>query len=133
MYCMATALHCKNDLTTSGEDSDQKFQSASRRLFCAFAASVLAVDGEVCARMIVLSGVWKSFRGVSALRGVSLSVAAGDALLITGPSGAGKSTLLKLLFAAEPVDRGELTVAGRSLKRLQRSSIPYVRRNIGVV
>ncbi len=83
--------------------------------------------------MIQLDGVWKSFAGVPALRGVSLTVAAGDALLLTGPSGAGKSTLMRLLFAAEYADRGEISVAGRSLKRLRASSIPYVRRNIGVV
>jgi cell division transport system ATP-binding protein len=83
--------------------------------------------------MIQLDGVWKSFAGVPALRGVSLSVADGDAVLLTGPSGAGKSTLLKLIFAAERPDRGELAVAGRNLGRLSAASIPYVRRNIGVV
>src|SRR5690242_15874850 len=83
--------------------------------------------------MIVLDGVWKSFAGAPALRGVSLTVASGDALLLTGPSGAGKTTLLRLIFAAERADRGELSVAGRSLARLRASSIPYVRRNIGVV
>src|SRR6476660_7979602 len=83
--------------------------------------------------MIQLDGVWKSFAGVPALRGVSLSVADGDALLLTGPSGAGKTTLLKLVFAAERADRGEVFVAGRSLAKLRESSIPYVRRNIGVV
>src|SRR6516225_12066959 len=83
--------------------------------------------------MIQLDGVWKSFHGAPALRGVSLTVAAGDAVLLTGPSGAGKTTLLRLVFAAERADRGELFVAGRNLARLRRSSIPYVRRNIGVV
>ena len=83
--------------------------------------------------MIRLDGVWKSYRGAQALRGVSLEVATGDALLLTGPSGAGKTTLLRLLYAAERADRGEVQVAGRSLDRLRRSSIPYVRRNIGVI
>jgi cell division transport system ATP-binding protein len=83
--------------------------------------------------MIQLDGVWRSYAGVPALRGVSLTVAAGDAVLLTGPSGAGKSTLLRLVFAAERPDRGELLVAGRNLARLRSSSIPYVRRNIGVV
>jgi cell division transport system ATP-binding protein len=83
--------------------------------------------------MIRLDGVWKSFAGVPALRGVSLTVGEGDALLLTGPSGAGKTTLLRLVFAAERPDRGELAVAGRNLARLSDASIPYVRRNIGVV
>src|SRR6201994_4523914 len=83
--------------------------------------------------MIQLDGVWKSYAGSPALRGVSLTVSDGDAVLLTGPSGAGKSTLLRLVSAAERPDRGELRVAGRSLARLSNGSIPYVRRNIGVV
>ena len=77
--------------------------------------------------------MWKSFAGSPALRGVSLAVGMGDAVVLTGPSGAGKSTLLRLVFAAERPDRGELLVAGRSLARLSAGSKPYVRRNIGVV
>ncbi|MCU1283143.1 MAG: hypothetical protein JWM53_6689 [bacterium] len=83
--------------------------------------------------MIELEGIWKSFHDVPALRGVSLTVGDGDAVLLTGPSGAGKSTLLRLVFAAERPDRGELSVAGRNLGKLSDASIPYVRRNIGVV
>jgi cell division transport system ATP-binding protein len=83
--------------------------------------------------MIQLEGVWKSFHGAAALRGVSLTVGDGDAVLLTGPSGAGKTTLLRLVFAAARPDRGELSVAGRSLGKLSDASIPYVRRNIGVV
>jgi cell division transport system ATP-binding protein len=83
--------------------------------------------------MIRLDGVWKSFHDAPALRGVSLSVGEGDAVLLTGPSGAGKTTLLRLVFAAERPDRGELSVAGRNLGKLSDASIPYVRRNIGVV
>jgi cell division transport system ATP-binding protein len=87
----------------------------------------------VSATMIQLDGVWKSFHGAPALRGVTLTVGEGDAVLLTGPSGAGKTTLLRLVFAAERQDRGELSVAGRSLGKLSDASIPYVRRNIGVV
>jgi cell division transport system ATP-binding protein len=83
--------------------------------------------------MIHLDDVWKSFSGEPALRGVTLSVADGDALLLTGPSGAGKTTLLRLIFAAERADRGDLLINGHSLGKLRVSSIPYVRRNIGVV
>jgi cell division transport system ATP-binding protein len=83
--------------------------------------------------VIQFDGVWKTFAGQPALKGVSLRVADGDAVLLTGPSGAGKSTLLRLVFAAERPDRGELAVAGRNLARLSDASIPYVRRNIGVV
>jgi len=83
--------------------------------------------------MIRFDGVWKSYAKQPALRGVSLEISSGEAVLLTGPSGAGKTTLLRLIFAAERPDRGELLVAGRSLARLSAASIPYVRRNIGVV
>jgi cell division transport system ATP-binding protein len=83
--------------------------------------------------MLVFDGVWKSYAGAPALRGISIAVSQGDALLVTGPSGAGKSTLLRLLYCAERPDRGEVYVAGRSLARLDHSSVPYVRRNLGIV
>jgi len=64
---------------------------------------------------------------------VSLDVDEGAFLLLTGPSGAGKSTLLKLIFADERPDSGRVCLFGRDISRLRRSSIPYIRRNVGVV
>src|SRR5262245_26890333 len=86
--------------------------------------------------MIALEGVTKRFGRhgeVIALDGVSLTVAEGELVLLTGPSGAGKTTLLRLLFAAARPDAGRVSVFGRDLGRLRRSSIPYLRRNVGVV
>src|SRR5687768_4912658 len=87
--------------------------------------------------MIVLEEVSKRFgaRGkeVVALDDVSLTVEEGAFVLLTGPSGAGKSTLLKLIFAAEQPDHGRVLLFGRDISRLRRSSIPYLRRNVGVV
>ncbi len=83
--------------------------------------------------MIRLDDVWKSFDGRTALCGVTLHIDEGDAVLLTGPSGAGKSTLLRLIYAAEQPEQGRISVAGRVLGKLRASSIPYVRRNLGVV
>ncbi len=69
----------------------------------------------------------------AALRDVTFAVAEGAFVLLSGPSGAGKSTLLKLVLAAERPDRGTIRVAGRDIHRLRRSSIPYLRRNVGAV
>src|SRR5215831_7970490 len=86
--------------------------------------------------MILLEGVTKRYGRhgeVLALDDVSLEVEEGAFLLVTGPSGAGKSTLLKLIFAAERPDAGRVLLFGRDISRLRRSSIPYIRRNVGVV
>jgi cell division transport system ATP-binding protein len=68
-----------------------------------------------------------------ALDNVSLMVDENDFIVLTGPSGAGKSTLLKLMFAAERPDDGRVLLLGRDIGKLRRSSIPFLRRNVGVV
>jgi cell division transport system ATP-binding protein len=70
---------------------------------------------------------------VMALDEVSLRVEENDFVVLTGPSGAGKSTLLRLMFAAERPDSGRVLLLGRDIGKLRRSSIPYLRRNVGVV
>lgn len=83
--------------------------------------------------MIRLDDIWKSFDGRPALRGVTLHIGEKEAVVLTGPSGAGKSTLLRLIYMAERPDQGLLSVGGRDLGKLRPSSVPFVRRNLGVV
>ena len=64
---------------------------------------------------------------------VSLRIDKGEFVLLSGPSGAGKTTLLKLIFCAKRPTQGQIIVAGHAVHKLQRRSIPYLRRNIGVV
>ena len=52
---------------------------------------------------------------------------------MSGPSGAGKTTLLKLLYAALPVQRGQIELAGFNLNTLDYSTIPLLRRQVSVV
>ncbi len=56
--------------------------------------------------------VHKSFGAVRALRGVSFTVASGDAHAVVGENGAGKSTLLKILAGITRPDRGEVRLNG---------------------
>jgi cell division transport system ATP-binding protein len=84
--------------------------------------------------LIRLYGVTKSYpsRG-PVLNKLDLHVAKGEYLVVCGASGAGKTTLLRIITAAERPDAGQVMVAGRNLAKLKRSSIPYLRRNIGVI
>ena len=57
-------------------------------------------------------GIRKSFPGVVALDGVSLSVNSGEVLALLGENGAGKSTLMKILAGIYTPDAGELLLDG---------------------
>jgi heme exporter protein A len=67
-------------------------------------------------------GLEKRFGAVAALRGVDLEIARGDCLAVLGPNGAGKSTLLRLLAGLMRPSRGELEVAGRDQRALDRGA-----------
>ena len=83
--------------------------------------------------MIEFKNVTKRFGSIHALQDVSLKIGKGEFVLLTGPSGAGKTTLLRTIFVAERPDEGEIMISDWNVTRLRRSSIPYLRRNIGVV
>jgi len=84
--------------------------------------------------MIRFQNVTKHYgRTGMALEKVSLSFEQGEFAFITGRSGAGKTTLLKLLYAAEHPTHGDVLIEGRSVARLHPSSVPWLRRNMGIV
>ena len=81
-----------------------------------------------------MDNVYKYFRrDVPTLRAVNLAVARGEFLFVTGPSGAGKSTLLQLIYRQHPVDSGRILFSGRDIARLSDRSVPFLRRNLGIV
>jgi putative ABC transport system ATP-binding protein len=71
---------------------------------------------------------------VQVLRGLDLSVAAGEAVGIVGPSGSGKTSLLMLLAGLERPTGGKLSVAGRDLGGLDEDALAHFRRQeVGIV
>jgi putative ABC transport system ATP-binding protein len=71
---------------------------------------------------------------VHVLKGIDLSVSAGEAVGIVGPSGSGKSTLLMVLAGLERLDSGEIFIGGTGLHELSEDALADFRgRNIGIV
>jgi len=68
-------------------------------------------------------GLAKSFGGVEANRGVTLSVAVGEIRGLIGPNGAGKSTLCNLLCGIYPPSRGEVWLEGQLITGMRPNQI----------
>ncbi len=62
--------------------------------------------------LLELSGVGKSFGGLTALKDVSFSVGAGELFAVIGPNGAGKTTLFNCIAGALRPTTGEIRFAG---------------------
>lgn len=85
--------------------------------------------------VIELSAVSRRYDGgPPALDGVSLTIAAGEAVAILGPSGSGKSTLLNLVAGLDRPTNGTVTVDGVRVDELgEAGSAKYRRAKIGMV
>lgn len=67
--------------------------------------------------MIVVKDLVKSFGAQAVLKGISLSQAKGEAVVLIGPSGCGKSTFLRCLNQLESMDSGSITIDGLEFER----------------
>ena len=77
---------------------------------------------------VALEGIAKKFGVFIALRGVSLSVDAGEFVCFLGPSGCGKTTLLRIIAGLERQNAVAVMMAGRDV-----STLPPAERNYGIV
>lgn len=82
--------------------------------------------------MLELRSIFKSFHDgeseLRVLRGVDLSVAAGESVALLGASGNGKSTLLQIAAGLEQADSGEVRVLGQSLATMDERQLAMLRR-----
>lgn len=81
-----------------------------------------------------LAGVERRFRtgegSLHVLRGVDLSIAAGEIVALVAPSGAGKSTLLHIAGLLERADGGRVIIAGRDATALDDAARTALRRGV---
>jgi branched-chain amino acid transport system ATP-binding protein len=68
--------------------------------------------------MLEVRNVDVKYGAATALRGVSIEVAAGELVCVVGPNGAGKSTLINAIAGLHPIAAGSMSLAGRDLARL---------------
>jgi len=78
--------------------------------------------------VIEVKKVYKSFKTVQAVRGISLSIGQGQFVAILGPNGAGKTTLVEMIEGMQNPDKGEITIENRPWKGNEL----YLRRIIGL-
>ena len=82
--------------------------------------------------LVVLDRVDKHFGDLHVLRGVDLTVHAGEVLVVIGPSGSGKSTLCRTINRLETIDGGSITLDGRALPEEGRQ-LAQLRADVGMV
>lgn len=62
--------------------------------------------------VIEVSDVYKSFKTVQAVRGVNMTIMAGQFVALLGPNGAGKTTLVEMIEGIQKPDKGEIRILG---------------------
>lgn len=70
-------------------------------------------DALVLDPVLEVRDVAKTYGGVRALRGVSLSLVPGEVHCLAGENGSGKSTLIKIISGVEKPDAGSITIEGQ--------------------
>ena len=69
-------------------------------------------EGE---KLVEMVNVGKTYGAIRALKGINLTVKAGEVTCVLGDNGAGKSTLIKIISGLHPHNEGELLVDGKPM------------------
>jgi putative ABC transport system ATP-binding protein len=96
------------------------------------------VEQAIQPPLIALAGVEKVYRmgrlDYRALRGVDLTVHAGELVAVVGPSGSGKTTILNMITGIDRPTAGTVTVDGRRLDEMSEEQLAVWRgQTVGIV
>ncbi|MDA8026050.1 MAG: ABC transporter ATP-binding protein [Actinomycetota bacterium] len=83
-------------------------------------------------KRVEISAVTKGYGGNTVLKGVDLTIEAGEFAVLLGPSGSGKSTLLRLVGGLEKIDTGEIRFDGKVIASA-KTHTPPDRRDLSMV
>lgn len=84
--------------------------------------------------MLIAREIFKRYGTIEVLKGVDISVKAGEIVSIVGPSGSGKSTLLHILGTLDKPDKGQVKLHGKDITGLEGKKLADFRnRHIGFV
>ena len=84
--------------------------------------------------MIEVRNITKSYEHLQVLKGIDLTVDAGEIVSIVGPSGAGKTTLLQIIGSLDRPDSGKVMFRGEQLFTMSDKQLARFRNaNIGFV
>jgi phospholipid/cholesterol/gamma-HCH transport system ATP-binding protein len=87
----------------------------------------------VASPAIELRNVSLSFGDEPLLKGVSVSIAQGEAFVLIGPSGQGKSVLLKLMAGLITPTSGEILIEGQNLRTMRNEDREQLARKVGML
>ena len=79
--------------------------------------------------LLEMKNIHKRFPGVYALKGVDLTLKAGEVMALVGENGAGKSTIINILGGIYTRDEGEIQMQAFMESKMQRrrESISFIR------
>lgn len=83
--------------------------------------------------IIKIKNVSKAYKGIYAVKDVSLEISKGDIYGIMGLSGAGKSTLVRLINRLEEVTSGEIFVNNENINNFNNKKLNEYRKKTGMI
>lgn len=88
----------------------------------------LSLEGEIHFKNVKFH--YPSRPDVEVLKSVDFSLEAGERVALVGPSGAGKSTIMQLLLRYYPIDKGDISIDGKSINDF---NLTQLRQNMAIV